>query len=241
MSLLRDKIVVVTGASSGIGKAISVKLSEYGVKLCLTGRRKDILESVAKEAAVSANSIRIIPADLNIDEDIYNLAKEISINYGRVDILIHSAGVVMLSNFLESKIEDLDLQYRINLRAPYILTKSILPFMVPGPSQIIFINSSAAINPGKDVSQYAATKGGLKAVADSLRSEINDKKVRVLSVYPGRTATPMQKSIYDRESRKYRPDDLIQPTDIADIIIASLLMPFTAEVTDIQIRPFKKS
>jgi NADP-dependent 3-hydroxy acid dehydrogenase YdfG len=91
-----------------------------------------------------------------------------------------------------------------------------------------------------DISQYAATKHGLKAIADSLRDEINGQGVRVLSVYPGRTATPGQERIHMEEGKAYVPKRLLQPTDVARVVIDALKADRTAEVTDIRIRPMQK-
>jgi NADP-dependent 3-hydroxy acid dehydrogenase YdfG len=90
------------------------------------------------------------------------------------------------------------------------------------------------------VSQYAATKHALKAIADSLRAEVNTYGVRVLSIYPGRTATPMQAAVYKMEGKTYEPEKLMQPKDVAEVVMDALSLPRTAEVTDIHIRPMNK-
>jgi NADP-dependent 3-hydroxy acid dehydrogenase YdfG len=89
--------------------------------------------------------------------------------------------------------------------------------------------------------QYDSTKHALKALADSLRGEINRHGVRVLSVYLGRTASEMQEGIYRMEGRPYRPEILLQPDDVASVVVNALGLPRTAEVTDISIRPMIKS
>jgi NADP-dependent 3-hydroxy acid dehydrogenase YdfG len=106
--------------------------------------------------------------------------------------------------------------------------------------QIVFINSSVGLVARANVGQYAATKHALKAVADSLREEVNTDGVRILSVFPGRTATPMQTAVHEMEGRPYQPEHFIQPEDIADVVINALVLPRTAEVTDINIRPLIK-
>ena len=92
-----------------------------------------------------------------------------------------------------------------------------------------------------NVGQYAATKHALKAVADSLRDEVNSDGVRVLSIFAGRTATPMQETIYRLENKAYDAQLLLQPEDIASVVIHALTLPRTAEATDIHIRPLVKS
>jgi NADP-dependent 3-hydroxy acid dehydrogenase YdfG len=91
------------------------------------------------------------------------------------------------------------------------------------------------------VGQYAASKHALKAIADSLRDEVNTEGIRVLSVYPGRTASPLQAAVHQMEGRTYHPERLMQPEDVALAVINALGLPRSAEVTDIHIRPMAKA
>jgi len=106
---------------------------------------------------------------------------------------------------------------------------------------VVFINSSAGINTRANISQYSATKHALKAVADSFRAEVNPDGIRVLTVYPGRTASPQQAAIHKAEGKTYSPQLLMQPADVARIIVDALKVNRTAEVTDISIRPMRKT
>jgi NADP-dependent 3-hydroxy acid dehydrogenase YdfG len=127
------------------------------------------------------------------------------------------------------------------VRAPYLLTQSLLPLLRSRRGQIVFINSSAGHVARGNVGQYAATKHALRALADSLREEVNADGIRVLSVYPGRTATPMQAKLHAVEQKEYRPDDLLQPQDVAAVVANALSLPRSAEVTDIHVRPLRKA
>jgi NADP-dependent 3-hydroxy acid dehydrogenase YdfG len=240
MAKLKNQIAVITGASSGIGKAIALGLTAQGVKLCLIGRNLKTLEAVTESAKSKASQVKTYKVDLNVDDDIQKLKQSLQQDFGYIDMLIHSAGVFSMGMLENSSIEDFDMQYRINVRAPYLLTQELLPMIKTRCGQIVFINSSVGLNAKGGVSQYAATKHALKAIADSLRAEINDSGVRVLSIYPGRTATPMQKLIHKMEGRKYNPELLMQPKDVAEVVINAICLPRTAEVTDIHIRPFSK-
>lgn len=105
----------------------------------------------------------------------------------------------------------------------------------------VFINSSGGLRAKRpEVGHYGATKHALKVIADSLRGELNSKGIRVLSVYLWRTATPMQQALYRKEGRVYRPETLLQPEDVASTVVQALMLPSTAEVTDISIRPMIK-
>jgi NADP-dependent 3-hydroxy acid dehydrogenase YdfG len=107
--------------------------------------------------------------------------------------------------------------------------------------QIVFINSSAGLNARLNIGHYSATKHAFKALADSLREEVNPDGVRVLSVFPGRTATPLMSSLYAKDELPYEPQTLLQPEDVASVVINALSLPWTAEVTNISIRPMQKS
>jgi NADP-dependent 3-hydroxy acid dehydrogenase YdfG len=176
-------------------------------------------------------------ADLGSDEELAELVDATRRDLGRLDLLVHCAGVIYLGDFSSAAVDDLDHQYRINVRAAYLLTQSLLPDLIDAKGQVVFVNSSAGTRAQAGVSQYSATKHALRAIADSLRAEVNDKGVRVLSVFPVRTATSMQVHIHESEGRRYEPDALLQPPDVAGAILSALSMPRTAEVTEIHLRP----
>ncbi|MDD5462471.1 MAG: SDR family NAD(P)-dependent oxidoreductase [Methylococcales bacterium] len=240
MSSLKDKIAVVTGAGSGIGKAIALSLACEGATVCIVGRNLEKLQAAVDSARQFSGTISTFQADLEIDQEINNLATSIKKELGGIDILIHSAGTITIDRFDQAAIEDFDRQYRVNVRAPYLLTQAFLPALKAQRGQIVFINSLAGLTAKAGVSQYAATKHALKAIADSLREEVNPDGVRVLTVFPGRTASPMQEALQAIENRVYQPERLMQPEDVASVIINSLNLPRTAEVTDINIRPLSK-
>jgi NADP-dependent 3-hydroxy acid dehydrogenase YdfG len=241
MPSLRDQFAVVTGASSGIGRAITLGLAEEGAKLCLTGRRSDHLNEIAARAGHYTASIQPFCADLTRDEDISALVNHVNVVSGTLDLLIHCAGEVHQADHASAPVSELDSQYRINVRGPYLLTQALLPLLSAGRGQIVFINSSVGLRARRGNGQYAATKHALKAVADSLREEVNADGIRVLSVFPGRTATPRMEQVFREEGRAYRPELLMQPEDVAAMVVQALKLPRTAEVTEISMRPLLKS
>ncbi len=233
-SRLKGHVAVVTGASSGIGKAIALGLVAQGARLCLVGRDLKKLEEVVE----SAGSYQV---DLMVEKDIREFANRLKKDVGQVDILIHCAGIISIGPFDQAGTEDFDRQYKLNTRLLILLTQALLPMMRSCQGQIVFINSSAGLTARANVGQYAATKHALRAIADSLREEVNADGVRVISLFLGRTATPMQVGIYETEGKTYQPELLLQPEDVAAMVISSLCLPKTAEVTDISIRPLRKS
>ena len=240
MTDFSNQVAVVTGASSGIGRAIASGLAAKGATLCLVGRMLDELKNLSASLKIPSTQVQLCRVDLDLDDDIERLQKSIEENFGCVDILVHSAGALSLGPIESDRISDFDWQYRINVRAPALLTQILLPLLKMQKGQIVFINSSVGLVSKANLSQYAATKHALRAFADSLREEVNEMGIRVLSVFPGRTATPMQEMIFNWEGKDYPPTRLLQPQDVAAVVIHALSLPRTAEVTDISIRPMAK-
>jgi len=241
MSPLEDQLAVITGASSGIGKAMALALSGQGARLCLVGRRLEALRAVAEQAKQKTQPVLCCQADLSEDSAVRKLIAQIKDKVQAVDILIHCAGVIRLGPLESADIAAMDEHYQINLRAPYVLTQGLLPLLKTRKGQILFVNSSAGLAARANVGQYAASKHALKAIADSLREEVNPFGIRVLSLFLGRTASPMQASVAHLEGKPYRPELLMQPEEVASISIHALSLSRSAEVTEISMRPLLKS
>lgn len=195
---------------------------------------------MADTAAAAGATTLVCPTDLTVDEQVDALARAVEQAAGRLDVLVHCAGTIHHSALEEGHVEELDAQYAANVRSPYRLTHVLLPMLKASKGQIAFINSSVYLHARAGVGQFASTQYALKAVADSLRDEVNRDGVRVLSVFPGRTATPRQEHLHELEGKSYRPELLMQPEDVAAIVVSALALPRTAEVTDIHMRPMAK-
>jgi NADP-dependent 3-hydroxy acid dehydrogenase YdfG len=241
MSVLGDQVAVVTGASSGIGKAIALALANQGAYLFLLGRNLETLQSVADAAKGKAPQSRCYQTDLAVESEVQEVILNIKRDTKSVDILVHSAGVIWLDALENAHADRLDSHYKTNVRAPYVLTQGLLPALKSQHGQILFVNSSSALTARANVGQYAASKHALKAVADSLREEVNPAGVRVLSLFLGRTAGRMQAAVHATEHRLYHPELLMQPEDVASMAIQALTLPRTVEVTEIHMRPLLKS
>jgi NADP-dependent 3-hydroxy acid dehydrogenase YdfG len=230
---------VVTGASSGIGREIAVELASAGATVCAVARRRDELEATATLGR-GGGRFELYEADLVDDKQVQRLGETLLARESGVHVLVHSAGTISRGDLEKAPISDLDRQYATNVRAPYLLTQILLPALCAIEGQIVFINSSASRIARANTSQYAATQHARRAIADSLREEINPQGVRVVAVYPGRTATPLQAKIHEIEGRSYVPERLMQPGDVASVVLNALTLPRSAELTDISVRPMLK-
>ena len=240
MSGLAGSVAVITGASGGIGGAIAQALARAGASLALLGRDEERLAAAAEAArAAGAPRVETVAADLEDDAAIVAAAGRCLALFGGVDVLVHSIGLFRAGRFAEAPVEDLDAQLRINLRSPYLLTQALVPTLLDRKGQVVFINSSAALGGRAGYGAYAASKAALKAFADSLRDEVNKEGVRVLTVFPGRTASAMQQDVHRFEGKDYDPERLMQPEDVAEMVAAALALPRTAEVTDVHVRPMR--
>lgn len=225
---------VITGASSGIGAAIANALSETGRTLILNGRDRAALDAVATDVEQLGAHADVRPADLNDDEQLTAFAAGLP---ERLHGLIHSAGVALLGNQIDLPVANLDQQYRLNVRVPFLLTQALLPKLRAHAGLVVFVNSGAGQTAKAGWGGYAATKFALRALADALRDEEAAHGVRVTSVYPGRTATPMQREVREQEGGAFEPENYLRPEDVARMVAEVVRLPAGATVPDLSVRP----
>jgi NADP-dependent 3-hydroxy acid dehydrogenase YdfG len=206
----------------------------------LVARRPEPLEVAVNEARQLGVTAEGRAMDLLDDDARDRLIADLDERASGLDLLVHSAGTIARADVVDATVEDFDRQYMANLRAPFALTKGLLASLGRANGQVLFVSSSAALVPRANAAQYAATQAGLRALATSLRDEVNPAGIRVTTVFPGRTATPRQEMIHAWEGKDYHPDRLLQPEDVAEIVVAAIALPRTAEVTEISIRPMAK-
>ena len=183
---LSKQVAVVTGASSGIGKAIAQALAHEGARLCVVGRSQTLLREAFEDA-------KVLQVDLAVEEDILRLGKQIEREFGYVDILVHSAGLHSSNTFEKSSVSDFDELFRVNVRAPYLLTQALLPMLRIHKGQIVFINSSLGLRSKVNNNQYAATKHALKAVADGLSIPAAAADGRIDQEHRGQESRPARR------------------------------------------------
>jgi NADP-dependent 3-hydroxy acid dehydrogenase YdfG len=216
-------LAAITGHTGAIGSAIAAAYRSNGFDLLTMGRN-------------AASDVR---ADLAADDGTAAACEQLA-RLPRLDLLVHAAGAYARASIEETELSGLDALLAVNLRAPYALTRAALPALRAAGGTVVFVNSSAATGRVvRGVAPYAVTKAALRALADGLRAEENQHGVSVLSVFVGRTAGPLQEKLHEAEGRRYAPERLLQPDDVAAAILAATSLPGTAELTDLHLRPRK--
>lgn len=223
---------LITGAGSGIGAAVARRLAERGEELWLLARDA----GRAKELAAEFPGARTVVGDLGVPEKLgWALGHQTLPD--RLDSVLHIAGVVELGAVADLPAKSWQRQLTANLVAPAELTRLFLPQLRLAQGHVVFVNSGAGLRANPQWGAYAASKHGLKALADALRAEEHDNGVRVTSVYPGRTATAMQATVHQQEGKEYDPARWIDPESIATTVLTALDLPRDAEITDLSVRP----
>ena len=207
---------VVTGAASGIGLELADRLAERGDRVVrLTRDVVDLSDAVA----------------------VRRWATDFADDLEGLDSLVHSAGTVDLGTVAELDVGTWQRQIAVNLTAPAVLTAPLLPALRTAGGTVVFVNSSAGLVANAGWSAYAASKFGLRGLADSLRAEEADNGVRVTTVFPSRTATPMQEKVHEQEGRTYDASRWLQPETVVDSVLHVLDLPADATVPELVIRP----
>ena len=232
-----DKCALVTGAGDGIGRSIARRLAAGGARLIIVGRTVTKLESLRHELGATHTEVHVVGCDLNKDNDLAGIRQSVDRFSDRLDILVHCAGAIALAPLDTVSPDEFDLQYRINVRAPLLLTQSLLPLLKASRGQIAFINSSLGVRIKEQTGAYAASKHALKAVADTLRLELNPLGIRVLSVFPGNTATAMQHEVCRQSGKPYAPETMLQPEEVAEMAVHALSVAPSAQPTEIYLLP----
>lgn len=219
---------LLTGAGSGIGAALARVLADRGDRLLLVARSA---ERAAELEDTYAGSQGLV-ADLADPASVLDLALP-----DRIDSVVHAAGVVDLAPVAESTAQQWREQLDVNVVAPAMLTRACLPALRAARGTVVLVNSGAGLHARPTWGAYAASKHALKALADSLRGEEQSHGVRVTSVYPGRTASPMQAKVHAQEGKEYDAGQWIAPETVAAAIVSAVDLGADATMPDITLRP----
>jgi len=232
MDTLKYRNAVVTGASSGIGRAIATRLARDGLHVYAVGRDASALDSLAAEGNITPISL-----DLRDPSPLRAVFEKTEI-----DVLVNNAGLLpAVAKFNEGSAEDIDDMIDINLRAPLRLAQMALGKMIMrGRGHLFFIGSSAGRFPHPNTAVYGATKAGVSMFCDSLRCDLLGTKVRVTELAPGRVQTSLYRTALGEQGaneKLYEKFRSIQPEDIAELISTVLRLPESVDVSRLEVFP----
>ncbi len=234
-----DKIILITGASSGIGEATARALAGAGMTVVLGARRTDRLERIASEITAAGGSARTHRLDVTDREDVAAFAQTALDEFGRIDVLVNNAGVMPLSPMSALKVDEWERMVDVNIKGVLWGIAAVLPTMnAQGAGHIINIASIGGLQVSPTAAVYCATKFAVRAISDGLRQE-NDR-IRVTSVCPGVVESELADSISDatarREMESFRAVAL-KPDAIGRAILHAIIQPADVDTTEIVVRP----
>jgi 3-oxoacyl-[acyl-carrier protein] reductase len=245
MKLSINTVAVITGASSGIGRATALALAEKGSRLSLLSRSEGILSEVTEEArGRGASDVRYFVCDVRDEAAVDNSIASTRDHFGRIDILINSAGLSLNGQVEGYSLEDWNAVISTNLTGTFLTCRAVVPAMKQqGGGQIINISSGAGRNGIKEMAAYCASKFGVIGFTESLALEVRNQNIRVSVLIPGSVATD-----FSRVAKRQGPGDHLRgesrdigysmtAEEVALVIVAMLEQPTQAWMSEVTLRP----
>lgn len=193
MDEMKNKVALVTGASSGIGRAAAVKLAAEGARVALVARSKDKLQAVAAEIAAKHGESKIIAADVTKEAEVERVVRETVAAFGGIDVLVNAAGILANGTIENTKLADWDYMMNINVRSPFYLTQLALPYLIERKGNVVNVSSVTGVRAFQNVLAYCASKAALDQLTHCAALELGAKGVRVNAVNPGVVVTSLHK------------------------------------------------
>lgn len=241
--MLKDKVAIVTGASSGIGRATALSLAKAGAKVAIAARRTQRLEELQKEITKIGTECIIVPCDVVKRNDCQALIDAAIKKWNHIDILINNAGIMPLSFVKNLKVDEWEQMVDVNIKGVLFCTASVIPHMINQNSgHIVNISSIAGRLVFPSGSVYCATKYAVRAFSEGLRQELSTRyKIRVTTIEPGIVATELTNTITDKSLESFvkhsKEIEALQAEDIANSIMFALESPLRMNVNEITVRP----
>jgi NADP-dependent 3-hydroxy acid dehydrogenase YdfG len=234
-----DKVVLITGASSGIGAGIARELGKAGATLVLGARRTDRLDALAQEIRAEGGTVLTRRLDVTDRADVAAFAEAARKEFGRVDVIINNAGVMPLSPLASLKVDEWDRMVDVNIKGVLYGIAAVLPDMVARKSgHVINIASIGALAVSPTAAVYCATKFAVRAISDGLRQEHDD--IRVTCIHPGVVESELADTITDpvaAEGMKTWRAIALQPDAIGRAVRFAIAQPEDVDVSEIVVRP----
>lgn len=245
MQNIKGKVIVITGASSGIGKTIAMELAKHGAKVVLGARRAKQLKQLSEDIKSRGGEASFTTIDVKNKADLLRLADKAVEQYGKLDVMVNNAGISQLSRIDDLDIEGWEEMIDINLKGVlYGMAAAIPVFKQQQAGHIINIISTAGLKITPMMGVYAATKNAVRTIAEAFRQE-SDGKIRITGISPGFVKTDFAGSIKNEEMRTIIQKEMDQlaldPAAIANAVVYAVSQPDDVEVGEIVIRPSKQN
>ena len=241
--MIKDKVAIITGASSGIGYATALALSNAGAKVAIGARRVDRLEELAKKISADGGEVFYQKLDVTQRSECENFAKAVLEKWGSIDILVNNAGLMPLSLFKSLKVDEWDRMIDVNIKGVLYCTGSVILHMKEKKSgHIVNLSSVAGRTVFPTGTVYCATKHAITAFSEGLRQEFSARSnIRVTSIEPGVVATELTDTITDESLQGFienaKKMETLQAGDIANAILYAVESPSHVNVNEVLIRP----
>ncbi len=241
--MIKDKVAIITGASSGIGYATALALSKAGAKVAIGARRVDRLEELAKKISAEGGEVFYQKLDVTQRSECENFAKAVLEKWGSIDILVNNAGLMPLSLFKSLKVDEWDRMIDVNIKGVLYSTASVILHMKEKKSgHIINLSSVAGRTVFPTGTVYCATKHAITAFSEGLRQEFSARSnIRVTSIEPGVVSTELTDTITDESLQGFienaKKMEALQAKDIANAILYAVESPSHVNVNEVLIRP----
>ena len=233
---LKNKIALITGASSGIGKATALLFAKEGAFVILTARHLDKLKIVEEEIKNNNGKADSFSMDITNRRQINKTIKKIIKKYKKIDILVNSAGIAKWGSIEDCTYKDFEDQVKFNLTGSFNTIKEIIPYMIKQKSgSIVNIITSTVKNTKAGRAAYAASKYGQAGLSNAVHEDLKNKGISVVAVYPSKTNTP----IHDPYMGKNDPErkTMLKPEQVAKVILEAALIPASNDVKELFINP----
>tara|TARA_B110000196_G_scaffold106967_1_gene92774 strand:- start:4188 stop:4892 length:705 start_codon:yes stop_codon:yes gene_type:complete len=223
---------VITGASSGVGKSLAIQLSDAGYKVVLAARSENKLNAIAEEIQTKGGNCLVVPTDVSQPEQINNL-KVRTLEYGDVFVVINNAGLGKFCKIEDVTLEDWNRQLDVNLRASFLVSQAFIPGMKQREKgMLVFMNSVAGKKGYPYSAAYVASKFGMRGLADSMREELRENNIKVISIHPGAVDTPF----WDETGVNFPREEMLDTSTLAQSIMHAIQSPGNFTVEELVVR-----
>lgn len=232
---LRDRVAVVTGGSTGIGRALAHALGASGCRVAICARTRPDLEEAARELGRAGVEALAVQADVSREAAVQELAERVEAEMGGPDLLVNNAGVARFGRVDELDPEDYDAVFGANVRGTFLCTRAFVPGMIErGDGVVVNVASLAGKNPFAGGSLYSGAKHAVRGMSKSMMLDLREHGIRVLTVFPGSVDTPF----FDKQDH-FEPDRdrIVAPETVAELVVEAVRLSDRGTVSEVEIRP----